>query len=178
MRVEYKQIVDFDNYFTPKPSGDAAIDLRIASVDLVKIPWGLFVRGCYDSVNRKSFAECTTEAPTGEEFYSLSPGFVYLVHTGVCLSVPENHVGLLSLRSSSGLSGLSMLNPPGVIDPGYTGELMLPVFSVLDKPLLVGRWMRLAQLTIVQKEKISLNRVPSLVESERGSNGFGSTGVK
>jgi len=177
MDVKYKQVADFPDYFgTSKPSGDAAIDLRILSVDVVS----LGSRDCgrlYDVSKPTELFPISPLTVSGHPELIIQTDKVYLVHTGICVSFPEGHVGLLSLRSSAGRSGICMLNSPGIIDHGYHGELMLPIFNALSHSIVVPVGYRIAQLTIVECAKINLIMESNLGDSERGERGFGSTGA-
>lgn len=97
--------------------------------------------------------------------------------TGISASIPEGHVGLVFPRSSIKNYDLSLSNSIGVIDSGYRGEIAV-VFNVkkvkFPKVYEVGE--RVAQLVIVKLASISLEEVSKLNDTERGVNGYGSTG--
>ena len=100
------------------------------------------------------------------------------VPTGVRVSIPEGHFGLLAARSSLCARGLMMLNGVGIIDSGYTGEIRVPLANVGSRTQRVAAGERIAQLIIVPCELPTFRRVEALEETERGEGGFGSTGVE
>jgi len=142
------------------------------------------------------------KAHTGDACYDLTarleheieivPGEIKTVETGVSLQLPTDWEAII--RPRSGLAskvGLTVANSPGTIDSGYRGEVKV----VLSLPKLIKRnesfmypakneqsviikdGMRIAQIAFRKVPKTRLEIVPELVESERGENGFGSTGV-
>jgi dUTP pyrophosphatase len=116
----------------------------------------------------------------GVEDLKLSPGGGRgLVRTGLEIALPEGVAGLVLARSGlAARHGVTCLNSPGLIDPGYRGEIkVILVNTDPDNPYLVRAGDRVAQLLIVAVS--SLNWVASLgplPDTERGSGGFGHTG--
>ncbi len=109
---------------------------------------------------------------------SIQPGGRVLVPTGLIFEIPAGFEG--QLRPRSGLAfkhGITCLNSPGTIDADYRGEVKVLVINHGDEPFQVERGMRIAQMVIapVYQAKIVERAEPS--SSERGSGGFGSTGV-
>lgn len=96
--------------------------------------------------------------------------------TGIRLAIPPGYVGLVFPRSSISKHNLSMANSVGVIDSGYRGEILLK-FNKLntDKPIY-KTGDRIAQLVIVQIPTVQFELSNILDKTERGDNGFGSTG--
>ncbi len=110
---------------------------------------------------------------------TLSPGGGRaLVPTGIALELPEGCAGLVLPRSGLALShGVTILNSPGLIDPGYRGEVgVILVNHDPASPYEVHRGDRIAQLLIVSAEAARLVSVGTLAGSERGEGGFGHTG--
>ena len=102
-----------------------------------------------------------------------------MVRTGVRAQIPEGYVGLLFARSSLCKKGLLMANGVGVVDAGYTGEIMVPLRSMAGRPLgEIKDGERIAQLVIVPCMLPKFEQVESLGDTERGEGGFGSTGVE
>lgn len=100
--------------------------------------------------------------------------------TGLSIEIPEGYVGLIFPRSSIYKTSLVLSNSVGVIDSGYRGEIGA-VFN-LDRIDKVGystysRGDRIMQLVIIPYPKIQFEEVTELSESERGTGGYGSTGV-
>jgi dUTP pyrophosphatase len=101
-----------------------------------------------------------------------------MVPTGVSLALPEGYAGFVQPRS--GLAwrhGVTCLNSPGLIDSGYRDELaVILVNTDPDQPYEVRRGDRIAQLVIKRVERADFVEVEALPPSERGLDGFGSTG--
>lgn len=109
----------------------------------------------------------------------LEPGQRQLVPTGVALALPEGHVGLVHPRSGlAAKHGITIVNAPGTIDAGYRGELMVCLLNTDPaQPFEIKRGDRIAQLLIQKFETATFIEVEELASTERGSSGFGSTGV-
>lgn len=102
--------------------------------------------------------------------------------TGLSVEIPEGYVGLIFPRSSISKISLVQANSVGVVDSGYRGEILVrfkrilnpitnlyfPHYSVLE---------RIAQLIIIPYPQIELEEVEELSLTERGSGGFGHSGV-
>ena len=100
-----------------------------------------------------------------------------LVGTGLKLAIPAGIVGLIHPRSGLALKhGLTVLNTPGTIDPGYRGEIKVILFNTTRVWQRVNKGDRIAQIVFQHYIKANLVQVESLDETERGSGGFGSTG--
>ena len=107
----------------------------------------------------------------------LAPGARALVATGLALALPEGFEG--QIRPRSGLArdhGVTVLNSPGTVDSDYRGEIGVLLVNLGEKPFVVERGMRIAQLVIAPVARVRLveGRVPP---SGRGTGGFGSTGL-
>jgi dUTP pyrophosphatase len=95
--------------------------------------------------------------------------------TGLQLEIPYGYVGLIYPRSSISNTGLILSNGVGVIDSGYRGEIKVRFKYIKDtKTYSVGE--KIAQLIIIPYPKIEFEKVDELSETDRGDNGFGSTG--
>ena len=109
-----------------------------------------------------------------EKVLTIEPNKTYLIDTGLHVDIPIGCVGLVLPRSSSNVNGL--LLHTGVIDSGYTGSIKLTV-NTLNEPKVIKLNDRLAQLVIVSLlNDFTLNKVKSFTVSDRGDNGFGSSG--
>ena len=107
----------------------------------------------------------------------ISPGGRQLVGTGVKLAIPVGVVGLIHPRSGlAAKRGLTVLNTPGTIDPGYRGEIKVIMYNTSSVPQEIKKGDRIAQIVFQHYIKAYLVQVESLDETERGSGGFGSTG--
>tara|TARA_R110000868_G_scaffold297607_1_gene557935 strand:+ start:113 stop:511 length:399 start_codon:yes stop_codon:yes gene_type:complete len=98
-----------------------------------------------------------------------------LVHTGLFINVPEDHVGLVWSRS--GLAKLGIVVGAGCIDSGYNGEVLVLLFNHGMADYHVKTGDRIAQLLTIPVNLGLYTQVTSFEESDRGSNGFGSTGI-
>ena len=108
---------------------------------------------------------------------TVQPGETVDVHTDIYIDMPLRLYGRITGRSSS-LRKHSLLVNEGIIDNGYSGELFICVHNLGDKPFHVKPGMRLAQILFHVIEDVRWSEVEGISSSkERGSNGFGSTGV-
>lgn len=99
-----------------------------------------------------------------------------LCHTGVHVEIPKGHVGMVFVRSSTGIKKhLVLSNGTGIIDSGYTGEIMLSLHNTGRHMQTVPEGHYIAQLVILPIPEIRLNRVDALDTTQRGTNGIGST---
>lgn len=104
-----------------------------------------------------------------------------LVRTGLAFQFEE---GLeIQMRPKSGLAllqGLTILNTPGTIDQGYTGEVKAIVFNTNQVPFTILKGMKIAQAVlcpVLNGRFVALTEVDSFEETDRKDNGFGSTGI-
>lgn len=116
------------------------------------------------------------------DFYSTNYGLIprngqYVFNTGLAVEVPEGHVMLLFSRSGDGFKhGVRLANCVGVIDSDYRGEVKVKLHS--DEELkIVTKGERIAQAIIIPVQQVFFEEVEELSSTERGDNGFGSTGV-
>ena len=102
-----------------------------------------------------------------------------LVPTGVAIALPEGYVGLVHPRSGLATkNGITIVNAPGTVDSGYRGELMVTLLNTdKTKSFHVQRGDRIAQLVIQKYEHATFTVVDELEQTERGSSGFGSSGI-
>lgn len=101
-----------------------------------------------------------------------------LVRTGVSVAIPSGYVGLVHPRSGlAAKHGITVLNAPGTIDSGYRGEIAVTLVNHSDQDFTVTRLDRIAQIVFQEYAKANFISVAQLPGSQRGENGFGSTGV-
>ncbi|MEM7215801.1 MAG: dUTP diphosphatase [Pseudomonadota bacterium] len=108
----------------------------------------------------------------------LEPGRRTLVPTGLVMEIPTGYEG--QIRPRSGLAfkhGISCLNTPGTIDSDYRGEVMVLLVNHGEETFKIERGMRIAQLVVAPVEQVSIVEASLANETDRGSGGFGSTGV-
>lgn len=104
-----------------------------------------------------------------------------LVPTGLKFNFNEGYE--IQIRTKSGLAinqGLIVLNSPGTVDQGYTGECKVPVFNANPTEFIITKGMKVAQAVLcpVKNGKfVNLLSVDKIGEKDRGDNGFGSTGI-
>jgi len=98
-----------------------------------------------------------------------------LISTDIAMLIPKGFVGLIWDRS--GLSSKSGIHRfAGVIDAGYIGEIKVCLYNSSDGDKHINKGDRVAQLLIQEIPKCELVEVNSLLESDRGEKGFGSSG--
>lgn len=101
-----------------------------------------------------------------------------LVHTGIKIQLPENTEAQVRPRSGLALkNGITLLNSPGTIDAGYRGEIKVLMINLGEKPFMVEKKMKIAQMVIKPVERVDVKKVSELDDTKRGENGFGSTGL-
>ena len=118
---------------------------------------------------------------TAAERVVLAPGERAVLRTGIAMAVPVGYAGLVLPRSGLATQfGISLVNTPGLIDPGYRGELMVPLINHdREETFEVVIGMRIAQLVLVKAAEAQFVNVEILEESadDRGEGGFGSSGA-
>ncbi|HQU33360.1 MAG TPA: dUTP diphosphatase [Thermoanaerobaculaceae bacterium] len=100
------------------------------------------------------------------------------VPTGLVLAVPPGYE--VQVRPRSGLAlrqGLTVANAPGTVDSDYRGELMVVLVNLGDRPCVVRRGERIAQLVVAPVVQAAFEERADLPPSARGAGGFGSTGA-
>lgn len=97
-----------------------------------------------------------------------------IIDTGVHIQLPHGHVGML--KSRSGLNVWFGITSEGVIDEGYTGSIKVKLYNHGDEPYKIERYDKITQLVVVPCEYVNFDLVEDLEDSERGGDGFGSTG--
>ena len=111
------------------------------------------------------------------EPFALDPGERRLVPTGVAIALPAGVAGLVVPRSGLAIEhGISVVNGPGLVDPNYRGELRVILVNLGAQRFEASAGDRIAQLLLVPFVTPDLQLVDELPTSERGANGFGSSG--
>ena len=113
---------------------------------------------------------------SASEDVTIPPKGWNIAHTGMRIGIPNGYAGFVLSRSGLATRGIFVLNSPGVIDAGYSGEIKVILANMMDlNAYTVNSGDRIAQLMIVKVEDIILN--PGIVwGGERGEGGLGSTG--
>ena len=97
-----------------------------------------------------------------------------VVYTGVHVEIPEGYCGLLV--SKSGLNVTEDLTTTGLIDSGYTGQILVKVYNHGTKMRRINAGQKITQLVVVPCLTEDIEIVDKINGSDRGSNGIGSTG--
>jgi dUTP pyrophosphatase len=118
----------------------------------------------------------------GMDFYSneeltILPNERKLVSTGISMAIPEGYVGLIwdksGIATKHGIKTMA-----GVIDSGYRGEVKILVHNLSDQVHKIEKNTKVAQMLIQPIECREVIEVEELDQTERGEEGFGSTGIK
>ena len=101
-----------------------------------------------------------------------------LVPTGICIELPKGYEAQIRPRSGLAVNfGITVLNSPGTIDTDYRGEIKVILINLGQKDFIIEKGMRIAQMVITKYEQAQVTPVLSVVNTLRGSSGFGSTGM-
>ncbi|MBN4060283.1 dUTP diphosphatase [Planctomycetaceae bacterium AH-315-I19] len=109
---------------------------------------------------------------------TIAPGAIAKVPTGIAMAIPHGYEG--QVRPRSGLAfkhGITVINSPGTIDSDYRGELIVGLINLGSEPFTIESGMRIAQLVIAPVTRMAIERSEELDGTNRGTGGFGSTGV-
>lgn len=101
-----------------------------------------------------------------------------IVKTGLFIALPVGFEA--QVRPRSGLAakkGITVLNSPGTIDADYRGEIGVILVNLSNENFVINDGERIAQLVIAKHERAAWEQVDVLSETDRGSGGFGSTGM-
>ena len=102
-----------------------------------------------------------------------------VVNTGLFISLEPGYEAQIRPRSGLALNkGITVINSPGTIDADYRGEIKVILINLSDKVFVVEKGLRIAQMVLSPIIKARLKEVTELEDTERGSSGFGSTGIK
>lgn len=114
------------------------------------------------------------------DMYSLADDIIYprgtvIIPTGIAVEIPEGYEGIV--RGRSGLASKGIQAHLGTIDSAYRGDVGIIITNTSNTHFEVKAGMRLAQFTIKPVYKIHLVEEVELSDTERGTNGYGSSGV-
>jgi dUTP pyrophosphatase len=115
------------------------------------------------------------------EEITIQPFGRVLVPTGLSFDINDGYE--IQVRSKSGLAinqGLMVLNSPGTVDNGYTGEVKAIIFNTNQIPVTITKGMKVAQAVlcpVVNGEWVELDEKSTVAKKDRNNNGFGSTGI-
>lgn len=113
-----------------------------------------------------------------EEPIVLKPMERRLIPTGLYMALPQGFEAQIRPRSGLALKkGITVLNSPGTIDSDYRGELMVLLINLSTEEFIVNNSERIAQMVIARHEVAEFQVVEELDDTERGTGGWGHTGV-
>lgn len=101
----------------------------------------------------------------------------FMIPTGIYMAIEKGYECQVRTRSGMANKGLQVVNSPGTIDSDYRGECKVILINHSTKTHIINSGDRIAQLVFQKVEQPELEVVESLDETERGTGGFGSTGV-
>ena len=104
------------------------------------------------------------------------PGEHVKIRTGIAVELPDGYGGRVHCRSSTFRNDYQLLVITGTIDNGYRGEIHISCVNVGRNELVVSKGQRIAQLVVSPVVRANLIESDTLSDSERGKQGFGSTG--
>lgn len=110
---------------------------------------------------------------------TLYPGKSALIPTGLFFEIPDGYE--VQVRPRSGLAaknGVTVLNTPGTIDSDYRGEVKVILINLGEKDFTINNGDRIAQMVVAPVTTADFTFAENLSETDRGSGGMGSTGVK
>lgn len=113
-----------------------------------------------------------------EEPLTLLPGERALVPTGLYFELPQGYEAQVRARSGLAIKfGIGLVNGVGTVDSDYRGELKIPMINWGEEPFIINDGDRVAQVVISQYQQAELQLTDQLNNTDRGSGGFGHTGV-
>lgn len=112
------------------------------------------------------------------EEFGIMPGETLMIGTGVHVRIPDGYFGGIFARSGlASKKGLRPANCVGILDETYTGEIKVALHNDSKEMQVIKDGERIAQLVIIPYATVIFNQVDELEKTERGDNGFGSTGT-
>lgn len=189
MKIQYKVragLEDSEIDFLPKPALDGS-----AGYDLVYVPDLSYLSDpdnnrrdlsnpCFDVYWPDELIDGIASMRDETGVVNLKPGQRFLFPVGFHIDLPSNVMAQVCSRSGlAGKQGLQVLNAPGIVDPGFHGELKVILYNASPMVQMIKPYMRIAQLVFVPfyTPILELNTEFDSLVSVRGSNGFGSTGT-
>ena len=114
-----------------------------------------------------------------DESVVLEPFERRLIPTGLHIALPVGFEAQIRPRSGLALKhGVTVLNSPGTVDADYRGEVMVLLINLSQQEFVINDGERIAQMVIASHEQGIMELVDELDETERGTGGYGHTGVK
>ena len=107
----------------------------------------------------------------------IAPGETVLIGTGISMAIPDGYYGGVYARSGlSSKEGLRPANCTGVIDSDYRGEIKVPIHNDSKETRTIKSGQKIAQIIISPYLEVTFSEVAELDDTNRGNEGFGSTG--
>lgn len=135
--------------------------------------------------SRHALPEYATEQSAGMDLranidapVTLEPLQRALIPTGLFMALPKGYEAQVRPRSGLAIKhGIGVLNAPGTIDADYRGEIKVILVNLSAEPFTINDGDRIAQMVIAHHETIAWQPATELSETERGTGGFGHSGV-
>ena len=109
----------------------------------------------------------------------INPHSTEMINTGIAAAIPDGYFGAIFARSGiASKQGLRPANCVGVIDSDYRGPIKVALYNDTDITQMIQAGSRIAQLVIIPYKPVTFEIVDDLDETDRGDQGFGSTGIK
>lgn len=144
-----------------------SITVGIIASDLTRVP----------QYATSGSAGADVKANLDEPYTTIEPGEIRLIPTGIRLCIPDGYE--VQLRPRSGLAlkhGITLLNTPATIDSDYTGEIKVILINHGTRYYTLMNGERIAQMVLNKVERMNFEVVSNILDTERGSGGFGSSG--
>ena len=108
----------------------------------------------------------------------LKPGERRLIETGLFVEIPKGYEGQIRARSGLAIKhGITLINGVGTIDSDYRGELKIPLVNLGQEEFEIKNGDRIAQIVVAKYTKVAWKIQEDLSKTDRGTGGFGHTGV-
>ncbi len=113
-----------------------------------------------------------------KERVEIKPKEAVTINTGFVTNIPNGYFATVFPRSGMGIKRhLRLSNSTGIIDSGYVGEWLISIYNDGNETQIIKHGDRIAQFAILPVLDVNLNEVNELDETDRGANGFGSSGT-
>lgn len=115
------------------------------------------------------------------ERHHIYPGEIAVIGAGIAIELPSPIAGVgyeAQCRPKSGMSQSGKIVILGTIDCGYTGEIGVTILNITNRKVVFATGDKIGQLVIARVELATVEEVNELSDSDRGENGFGSTGTR
>lgn len=135
------------------------------------------------------YADCPNDRYPNERFgdwdmredidgIRIEPGCAVTIHTGFATNIPSGYFAAVFPRSGMGIKRhLRLSNSTGIIDSGYVGEWLISIYNDGNETQIIKHGDRIAQFAILPVLDVNLIETNELNETDRGANGFGSSGT-